>query len=364
MDQANQQSTIDSAAEAMLSSGAIDSILGEEETETPEQQPVAEVDAEETEEQDTDTAEDVETDEDNTEDDDSEEVEQDEGEESESDEEQKQVDIESAGQLAEALGVSVDDLLDNLKVDVVIDGESQSVTLREAQAGYQKDADYRRKTSELAQQRREFETQAQQRAQDLEGQHQVAANVLMYVEQQMLRESDPQAMAELRNSDPVAWAAKYAEQTERKQQLEQLKQQAATAYQQHQQRLMQEQAEAAQLKIAEEMEALQKRVPDIKEVAPKINGYLSESYGFTNDELRGVADHRLVDLARKAMLYDQQASKAQVAKKKVKAAPKMQKPARKAPQPDAKVQKQREAKRNLKKSGHVRDAASAIENLL
>lgn len=369
MDQASEQST-EAAAQALLDGGHLDSFLGE--TPEPEQKDAPETEQAEAEQPEPEVSE-VETDdsdavedEDNEEDDDSEEVEADEGESSDDEEQEsnEQIEIESADQLAQALGVSTDDLLDNLRIDVVIDGERQSVTLRDAQAGYQKDADYRRKTSELATQRREFEQQAQQKHQEVEFQHQVAAQMLLYAEKQLAQEADPQALAELRQSDPMAWTAKYAELTERKQQLQQLKQQAAQAYMQHTQQAEQEQKEKFDAKLAEEAEALQRLIPNFKEVKPQLEGYLSESYGYSPEDMGMVADHRIIDLARKAMLYDQQQAKAKEVKKKVKAAPKMQKPGKKAAPKNPQTEKLRVSKSRLKKSGSLRDAASVFESFI
>ncbi|WP_373089279.1 hypothetical protein [Zhongshania sp.] len=364
MDQATPQSnnTVSSAASALEQSGVLDSILGSEE-------PKQEVESVETEDKTTDEVElDGETDDDSEEVEESEdtdqedaELESEEGEETESDEEQ--ITLESLDDLAKALEVSPDELLDTLKVNVTIDGEAQTVTLREAQAGYQKDADYRRKTSELAQQRREFETKAQQASQEVEYQHQVAANVLMQAEKQLLGELSAHSLQELRETDPSAWAAKYASLNQRQQEINQLKQQAAQAYQQQRQQLEQQQSEAMQQRMAEEMESLQKLIPDFKDVKPKLEGYLQSSYGFTPQDMSQVSDHRVIDLVRKAMLYDQQSQKVSTAKKKVKAKPKMQKPAKQAA-PAPKADKLRVSKSRLKKTGHVRDAASAIESLI
>lgn len=361
MDQAPaQSSTVESAASAFEDSGFMDSILGND-TEIEaiddgqEQEDDVELDdeVESEEESDEDTSEDVEAD-------DSEE----ESESEESDSEEEQIEIESTNQLAEALGVSEDALLDNLKVKVVINGQEQLVTLREAQGGYQKDADYRQKTGELSKQRREFESKQTESAQQVEYQHHVASQVLTMAENELMR--DYQDIDSLRESDPMAWTVKRADLIERKQQLDTAKQQAHQAYMQNQGQISQETQQAKDLKMSQETEALAKLMPDFKKVVPQVNSYLADKYGFTNDELNAVDDHRLVDMARKAWLYDQQPTKAEAVKKKVKLAPKMvQKPSKGTSKtPATNRDRLSVATKNLKKSGHVRDAASAIEQLL
>lgn len=363
MDQASQQS-VQAAADAMLGSGILDA----EVPETPEveaQAPVGDLEYEEAEIEESEESEeepegDLEEGELEESEDDDDAEKSDEEADSESDEEQPN--IETVEQLAETLGVAPDELQDNLKVTVTVDGESQVVTLKEALSGYQKDADYRRKTSELANQRREFQQIAKQEAEKVDYQHQVAANVLAVAERQLIGEM--QNLDALRESDPMQWTAKRADLIERQQQLTQLKQQAAQAYYQQKQEREAQESEAQQERLAQERDALLKLVPDFANVAPKVTSYLNESYGFTAEELNGVADHRLIDMARKAWLYDQQAKKTEVAKKKVKQAPKMQKPAKAAPQRSAASEQRRNAKARLKKSGHIRDAASAIESFL
>lgn len=366
MDQAPaQSSTVDQAASLIESSGAIDALLAGEEAQ--------EETLEESTEADTEQAEAAEPESDELEAepegdaDDSEEVEaaesEDEGESTESDEEQ--IELSSLDDLSKALEVSKDELLDNLQAEVVIDGETQTVTLKEALNGYQKDADYRRKTGELAQQRREFEAKAQERTQAQEYQHQIAAHVLSAAKRELLGELQSINFDELKQTDPTAWAAKYAALTERKQQLQQLEQQAHQAYEQSHQQIMQQNQAALQERLAEESRLLAERIPDFEQVKPKIAGYLSNDYGFTTEELSSVADHRLIEMAHKAMLFDQGQAKATKVKPKIKAAPKAsQKPAAKAKAVPAKVKAIKASRSKLKKSGHIRDAASAIENLL
>jgi hypothetical protein len=359
MDQANQQSSISAAAEAMLGGGILDSI-DEQGVDTPDEDVIESTDAE-IEDQESDESDDQtegEESEESTDDDESEQSDDD----AESDSEETQPEIETIEQLAETLGVSVEDMQDNLKVSVVVDGERQVVTLKEALGGYQKDADYRRKTSELASQRREFETTARQEAEKVDYQHQIAANVLMVAEKQL--KGEMQGMDELRHTDPVAWATKRADLIDRDQQLQQLKQHAANAFMQQKQEREQNDQSTKQEQLAAERDSLMKLIPNFSDVKPKLEGYLSSSYGFSNDELGTVADHRLIDMARKAMLYDQQSTKTEVAKKKVKLAPKMQKPTKSEPQISSAVQQRKSAKARLKKSGHIRDAASALESFL
>lgn len=364
MDQANQQS-VQAAADAMLGSGILDSIDEQEARAPAPQEPVGDLESyedEETEGLDLEESEEEPEGDLDAEESDEEDEDEKTDEEAESDSDEAQFTFDTVDELAENLGISTDELLDKLKLKVKVQGQEEFVTLKEAAGGYQKDAYFRQETSKLAQERRESEQVAKQESEKVDYQHQVAANVLSVAERQLMGEM--QNLDALRESDPMAWTAKRADLIERQQQLTQLKQQAAQAYMQQKQEREHKDSEALQERLAVERDALLKLVPDFQSVKPKLEGYLSNSYGFTNDELGTVADHRLIDMARKAMLYDQQATKTEVAKKKVKLAPKMQKPSKAAPQRSAASEQARSAKARLKKSGHVRDAASAIEAFL
>ena len=69
--------------------------------------------------------------------------------------------------LAEAIGITAQELSEHLRVTVKVDGKEQVVTLAEAVKGQQLEADYRSKTSELAETRRAFASQVEQAQQAL-----------------------------------------------------------------------------------------------------------------------------------------------------------------------------------------------------
>jgi hypothetical protein len=76
------------------------------------------------------------------------------------------------------------------------------------------------------------------------------------------------------------------------------------------QRQQQDQMKAAQARGAEEQEKLLTVLPEWKDPAKAkteaaaVDGYL-KAQGFTDDERNGIADHRVVVITRKAMLYDE-----------------------------------------------------------
>ena len=90
---------------------------------------------------------------------------------------------------------------------------------------------------------------------------------------------------------------------------------------------------------------------------------MGEGYGYTAEELSQVIDPRLIEIAHKARLYDEQSKKADIVTKKVKTLPKVQ-PKGALKSVKASSGKLKSAKARLRKSGSIDDAASAVEQLL
>lgn len=278
-----------------------------------------------------------------------------------------QVTLETIDDVAQALGVDPNDLLANLKMRIKVNGEERLVSLKEAQTGQQLEADYRRKTSELAEQRRAIEQEQQQRAALFQQQMAESAAALQAAEQSLLAEFSTPAMQELRTRAPAEWTARIMEGQARMAALQQARQSAVTQWQQQQQTVAQEQQRQLQHLLATEQEALSTKLGNTwsGDTKQKLASFLMNEYGFSADDVGRVYNHRLILLALDAMKGKESAAKANEVKQKVKAAPPvMQKPGK----PVSKVQVERNKLAALKSaarnSGKMRDAAAVIERLL
>ena len=125
--------------------------------------------------------------------------------EDEAEAEPEETTLETLDDIAKALGVDAESLLANLKMRIKVNGEERLVSLKEAQTGHQLEADYRRKTTELAEQRRAVEQDFAQRQALYHQQSVEAANVLQMAEQAVLADLNTPQMAALREKDPVQW---------------------------------------------------------------------------------------------------------------------------------------------------------------
>lgn len=286
----------------------------------------------------------------------------------ESDEESEEAELETEEQpiatleeLAEAL--EDENLLDTLQTQIKVDGKVESVTLTELKAGYQKDADYRRKTGELAENRRHFEEQYSNAKQQVEAQLVQTGKIMELLEGAFLPQLDEAEMAHLRVNNPAEWAARKQDHADKAQYIQQVKQHAAQLYEQNTQQKSELQMQQQAQIVERAREELLTRIPDWNDdLKGNIDTYLTGEYGYTNDDLAQVVDPRLVDLARKAWLYDNQTQTVEVAKKKVKSLPKVVKPTKaKTSNTSSRLSK---AKRRLAQTHNVKDAASAIEQLL
>lgn len=182
-------------------------------------------------------------------------------------------------------------------------GEKFKIKRSELRAGYMKDADYRRKTAEVAEERRAVRAHAQQIVQ--ERQH--AANQLDVILESLRseligRQPDPRLI----DDDPQEYLRQQTAYNTRASQFQ-------TALQQRQAVTQQQNAEAQRQQAeyqAEQNKKLVEALPAWKDEkvraqeAGEIARYLAE-LGYSNDELNTLADHRALLVARDAAKYRQ-----------------------------------------------------------
>ena len=241
-------------------------------------------------------------------------------------------------------------------------GEEKEVTLEELMQGYQLGADYTKKTQEVAELRKanEAERQAIEESKKVRDTY---AQRLQAIEQFLTQGDSQEDLAVMKENDPIGYAVKVAEMTEKKEQL--------NAVRAEQQRLAEqqqaEQSQAMQNFVAQEAQKLAQVLPEFsdktkgEQVRNEIRNY-GKSVGYTDNELAQVYDSRHVITLHKAMLYDKlQKSKPSV-KKKVAEAPKMVKSGTKVKQSVSDAQKKQMAR--LRQTGKKEDAAALFENFI
>lgn len=250
---------------------------------------------------------------------------------------------------------------DDPTVTIKIDGKDVEVRLSELKNGYQRQADYTRKTMEVSETRKAAEAQIQQ----AQAERAAYAQNLQKMQAQIegaLQEQQKINWEQLLEADPV----EYLKQ-------QHLLQQRQAAYQQNvqQQAMLQQQFQAEQQKayvnrLSEQQEALLAKLPDWKDPAKaqaekaSLKTYLLNE-GYQPEDVENISDAKAVLLARKAMLYDQMIDKARAAAKKVSTLPqKVERPGSGQQQLD----KRSAAFQKLSKSGRVDDAAAVFRQFV
>ena len=243
-------------------------------------------------------------------------------------------------------------------------GEEKEVTLDELVKSYQLGADYTKKTHEVAEQRKavEAERQAIEQSKQLRDAY---AERLKMVEQFIASQNQAEDLDSLKDTDPIGYAVKVAEMSQREKQL--------AAVRAEQQRLAQEQqaeyAQQMQQRVAEEAQRLATLIPEYAD--PEKGAALRKSVyetaksklGFSDEELSQVYDSRYALTLFYASKYlELQNSKPQVTKKVAEAPKIMKAGVAKAKSSEAEAIKKEKAR--LRSSGRVADAAALFERFI
>ena len=247
------------------------------------------------------------------------------------------------------------------KFVVKVDGKEIEVPKDELIRGYQREADYTRKTQKLAEERKLVESEFQQ----VRGEREQYSQILGQL-QQKLQELQPQEpdWNRLEVEDPTEYARQWTSHQRRQQQV--------YAVQAEQERLNQmRQAElqkSMQQIMATEVSRLKEKIPEWSspEKARTEGKALLEygqNLGFSEQELNTITDSRALLALHKAWKYDQMMSKRPQFQAKIKNAPKMVTPGS-AGSVGSKLSDINNAKKRLAQTGSVRDAASLFEKFI
>lgn len=247
-------------------------------------------------------------------------------------------------------------------ITIKVDGKDVEVTLDELKKGYQRQADYTRKTMEVSETRKQAEAEAT-KAREERTQYATKLQEQSVLLNAVLQEQTQIDWQQLLDTDPVEYL--------KQQHLYQQRQAALQGVQAEQQKVWQmqqaEQAKHVQTFISQQQEQLLAKLPEWKDEAKAkaeksaLRDYLTEA-GFEADELNNLSDHRSVIVARKAMLYEKMMKEAKAAAKKVQNVP--QRVERASTGQSAAIDKRGAAYQRLSRSGKVEDAASVFASLL
>ena len=242
-------------------------------------------------------------------------------------------------------------------------GEEKDVTLDELIKSYQLGTDYTRKSQAVAEERKavEAERQAIQEAKQIRDTY---AERLQIIEQMLNQPQQEENLEYLKETDPIGYAVKVAEMSQKEKQLMQVRAERERISQQQEY----DRQEQLRYKINEEAQKLVAALPEYADpvkgdaIRKDVRTYGKQA-GFSDDELANVYDSRAVLTLWKAMQFDKlQASKPGITKK-VNEAPRTMKSGVTMPR-DSNGEELKKLKARAKQSGRVADAAAAFERFL
>ena len=238
---------------------------------------------------------------------------------------------------------------------VKVQGQELEVSLDELKSGYSRDSDYRQKTHALAEERRMLDEQKKSLSQSYDGKLKELTDLIGAAES-YIGQSSKEDLQKMYEEDPTQAAKIDFQQRQQRESFNKLKQQAEVVKLQQYNQYLDEQKRLAATKIPEYSDP-------VKGVTFKnqMKNTLSE-YGFNDQEIGSLADHRFLMVLRDAMEYKNLKSKP-VTNKKVTTAPKVVKSGTPKMEDSRRAAVKQKIGR-LKRSGKINDAQSAILEII
>jgi hypothetical protein len=241
---------------------------------------------------------------------------------------------------------------------VIVNGERIDVNLEELKAGYQKDADYRRKTEEIALQKRELKSEEDRLKNQYSTKMDDLNSLVVTLNAEINNDMNSQELDKLWEEDPTEAARVDRKIQKRK-----------NTIQQAQQKLREHQQSQFQELLREEQRKLHLKHPEIADpikgttVKSNILNYLS-SKGFSNEDVSRIVDSRYYDVIMDGMNYNKSKSvKPGLVSKKVKPS-KFVKSGVKTTKEDLNNKSRLDQIKTLKRSGNPKDATDLLMKYL
>ena len=241
---------------------------------------------------------------------------------------------------------------------VIVNGEKIDVDLEELKAGYQKDADYRRKTEELAIEKRELKSEEDRLKKQYSTKMEDLNSLVVTLNAEINNDMNSKELDKLWDEDPTE-AAKIDRRIQKRK----------NTIEQAQQKLREHQQTQFQEILREEQRKLHLRHPEIADpikgatVKSNIVSYLS-SKGFSNEDVSRIYDSRMFDVIMDGMNFKKtKEAKPNLVSKKVKPT-KFVKSGVKSTKEELNSKSRLNQLKALKKSGSARDATDLLMRYL
>ena len=242
---------------------------------------------------------------------------------------------------------------------VKVDGVEQQVTLDDLKQGYSGQKYVQQGMQDVAAQKKEAEAVYTA----LTNERQQLAELYQSLQNGNIAAPPEKPTKELFDADPIGYMKQNMEYEEQKAQYDA----QMAQLQQVSQKSSEAEATAKQAYLKEQMQILQREIPEFADskrataLKEQLVTYGTNHYGYTTEEISQITDHRAIKVLHDAMRYQATLKGKSQAKQKLKSAKPMMKPgAKKQPTSNAKVRSRQKAK--LRESGSIDDALGLILN--
>lgn len=254
---------------------------------------------------------------------------------------------------------------DGLKETIKVDGEAREVTRAELKKSYQMNQAADKRLTEAKSKAKAINQELAEKSEEVQGQLVVAAKLVGDAEALFDQDVKGVDWEKLREDDPAEYAAQKNDFTERRARIDQRKSEILVEARKITEKQSEETQKMREQMLAAESAALLEKLPEWNdpEKAKAEQASMSEyllAQGFSKQDVAEASDHRLILLARKAMLFDDVAN-SDVAKKKVAKVPKVLKPGAPKSQDQVNKEKVEKARQRLQKSGSIDDAFALLK---
>ena len=254
--------------------------------------------------------------------------------------------------------IDTQEKLEDSTYKVKVAGQEFQVTLDELRNGYSRDADYRQKTEELSNQRKNFQSESEKQRQDYSQKLNELNQRLSNAQQDLNAEINSADLDRMYEEDPTE-AARVERKLKKKQ----------DALNQSLQQAQAEQKEQFSSFLQDQQRKLVSKMPEFSDPAKastlKANMKSTlNNYGFNDQEVAQVYDHRIVMLVNDAMKYrSMQNSKPNIAKKITKPGKSFSSGVKQS-KSESNLKLRREKFSRLKKSGSMKAAQDVFLDMI
>lgn len=251
---------------------------------------------------------------------------------------------------------------------VRVDGEEIEVSLDELLSGYSRQSSFTKKSQQLAEDRKNFESlndQYNSEITQIQQERQQYANYLQsIIENSQLDQWGAIDWEALKRDDPIEYVTKREELREHSEKVQRLQAEQKNAQQKVHHSQQQQWADTVKTEHAALVEKLPEwgKPESQRELAGRLRDY-AKVQGYQDEEINSLVDHRSFIILNKARLYDE-LQQSDVKTKKLKNKPRVIRGGKGSSKKSESKGKHTKLRNRLKQSGKVEHAADLLEDLL